>query len=329
MPEGVARRLALVCTAIASLAGCIANPPQLAESTHLPARVELDHVPFFPQDAYQCGPAALATVLTASGIAAAPEELTREIYLPGRKGSLQVELIAATRARDRIPYRLPEDLTAVLEQVAAGHPVLILQNVGLRLLPAWHYAVVIGYDVAANELILRSGTNRRLIMSAANFLRTWDRAGRWAFIVLEPGELPAKPQLDRYIAAVASLESVGRLEAAARAYDRAREEWPRSVWPVLGRANVDYARGDLDRAEQGFFSALELDPGNVVAHNNLAELLAARGCLSAARSHIARASVAAKGTPLESAVAATAAQIAANDARTAIDGAGSCIRSDR
>lgn len=319
MYDRILRQLAIAGLAIASLSGCVAHPPRLVTeaAAHLPARAELEHVPFFPQEQYHCGPAALATALTASGAPAAPEELASEIYLPGRRGSLQVELIAATRARDRLAYPLPADPTAVLEQIAAGFPVVIMQNLAIRPLPAWHYAVVVGYDLAANELILRSGVTRRLVVDAARFMRTWERADRWALVILRPDQMPAQPELDRYVAAAASLESVGRLDAAERAYERAREQWPRSVWPVLGLANVNLTRGDPERAEKGYFEALEIDPGNAVAHNNLAELLAARGCMSAARSHIARAATLAKGTALEASVTATARQIEAREAHDA------------
>ncbi|EPU4601474.1 PA2778 family cysteine peptidase, partial [Pseudomonas aeruginosa] len=56
------RRLAGALLLAALLGGC-AQPPRLPpESAALPARVELRDVPFFPQEAYQCGPAALATM---------------------------------------------------------------------------------------------------------------------------------------------------------------------------------------------------------------------------------------------------------------------------
>ena len=68
------------------------------------SELELQNVPFFPQKAYQCGPAALATVLAASGIEVTPGELEPKIYLPQRRGSLQLELLAASRRYERLPY---------------------------------------------------------------------------------------------------------------------------------------------------------------------------------------------------------------------------------
>jgi tetratricopeptide (TPR) repeat protein len=210
------------------------------------------------------------------------------------------------RARDRLAYPLDRNVGAILEELAAGRPVLVMQNVALKIAPTWHFAVVIGYDLDARTFILRSGTVERLVMSERGFLRTWDLADRWAIVVLEPGELPANPDLHKYMAAAAGLEATGRLDAAASAYAKAHEHWPASAWPALGVANVRYAQLDWAKAEEGYRTALEIDPSNVVANNNLAELLLERGCVAQARAYAQRASKAAIGTPLEEATRATA-----------------------
>lgn len=301
------RHAAIVWAAMAVLCGCTSYPTGLTATTsHLPAQVELTQVPFFTQQQYQCGPAALATVLQSAGVDVSPQDLAEDVYLPGRKGSLQMELLAATRVRDRVPYLLPEHLPAVLEQVAAGRPVLVMQNLGLKIAPAWHFAVLIGYDLTARTLILRSGTTQRLVVDMDRFIKTWARAQWWGLVVVEPGQLPQNPDLERYMTAAASLEAVGRLDAAAQAYIRARAQWPYSAWPTVGLANVSYRKGDLRSAEDGYVAALELDADNIIARNNLAEILAGRGCIAEARMHVARAAALAAGTPLESAVAATA-----------------------
>jgi tetratricopeptide (TPR) repeat protein len=303
---------AIVLVAITALCGCAARPPELTPDTvaRLPAQVELAQVPFFPQEQYQCGPAALATVLQSAGVAVLPQELTPEVYLPGRKGSLQMELMAALRVRDRVPYQLPGNLPALLEQLAEGRAVLVMQNLGWKTAPVWHFAVLIGYDLNARTLILRSGTTQRLVVDAGRFMTTWDRAQRWALVALEPDQLPPNLDLDRYLAAAASLEAVGRLDAAAQAYARARERWPQSVWPPLGLANVSYKKGVLQAAEANYLAALALDPTNVVAHNNLAEILVDRGCVERAREHADRAAALARGTSLELAVNSTQQRVA-------------------
>ncbi|WP_405234521.1 PA2778 family cysteine peptidase [Lentisalinibacter salinarum] len=123
--------------------------------------VELVRVPFFPQDEYQCGPAALATVLTHSGVDVTPAQLVSHVYVPDRRGSLQAEMLAATRSHGRVPYVLPENLAPILAELRDGHPVLLLQNLGLARWPVWHYAVLVGFDPAAEKVLMRSGITRR------------------------------------------------------------------------------------------------------------------------------------------------------------------------
>ncbi len=303
--------IATLTLAIVALSACATRPAELDSHTtaHLPRQVELAETPFHPQDEYQCGPAALATVLQSTNVAVSPDELTPEVFLPARKGSLALELIAATRSRERLAYPLDPSPLSLIEQIAAGRPVLVMQNLALRIAPTWHFAVVIGYDLDERTFTLRSGTTERLVMSERGFLRTWDLADRWALVVLEPGQLPANPDLHKYMTAAAQLEATGRLDAATRAYARAHEHWPASPWPALGIANITHARGDLESAEKAYRTALSIEPHHVVANNNLAELLFKRRCLDEALSHAQRAVANAIGTPLEEATRSTQLKI--------------------
>src|SRR6056297_362455 len=179
--------LTLLLAVLASCTGreiAFPGPP----ATHLPP------VPFYPQDAYQCGPAALATVLGWSGSDVDLDALVSSAYLPGRQGSLQPEIIAAARRAGRIPYPIPAAPASIGAELAAGHPVLVLQNLGLRSSPRWHYAVVVGYDPVAGTFILRSGTERARREDVQRFMASWQRADYWGLVVLPPGDLPASQQ---------------------------------------------------------------------------------------------------------------------------------------
>ena len=156
-------------------AGCATSGDQVRLPHGAPSRIELDSVPFFPQSRYQCGPAALATVLVASGRPATPAELVDEVYLPARRGSLQLELQAATRQRGRIAYQIKPTLESLVAELTAGRPVLVLLNLGLGRWPIWHYAVVVGFDAERERFILRSGTTRRKEMRASRFAGAWRR----------------------------------------------------------------------------------------------------------------------------------------------------------
>ena len=308
-------RAVLALGAAFVIAGCAARGPVLAPAAAGagPARVELDATPFFPQARYQCGPAALATVLSAAGADVSADSLVPEVYLPGRQGSLQPELIAATRRHDRVPYVLPPTRDALLATLDGGLPVLVLQKLGAGPFPGWHYAVVVGYDASADDLVLRSGTERRKVMSANHFLATWDRAERWALVVLQPGSLPPVPDFARYMEAAAGLEAVGRLDAAATAYEAAARAWPAESLPPFALANLAHARGDLVAAERGFHAAVRLNPQDAAARNNRAEVLRALGCPTVARREIEVARALAAGGPLSATVEATARAIASHE----------------
>ncbi len=199
------------------------------------------------------------------------------------QGSLQPEIVAAVRARDLVPYPTGPELGSVMAEVAAGRPVLVLQRLGVGPWPAWHYAVVVGYDTEAGRILLRSGKERRQSLPAAVFDTTWERAGRWGLVALEPGTLPADADLERYMAAAAGLEAVGRLDAAEKAYRAAAERWPDAALPALGLANVAAARGDWQLAERRYRDVAAAHPAQATALNNRAEALRRLGCPNLAR----------------------------------------------
>ncbi len=197
-----------ILTAIVALlmtaTGCISNDKSRLSGIDADP-VELASTPFYPQIQYQCGPAALATILESSGLDISIDHLSREVYLPGREGTLQLEIIAAVRRHDLVPYQPDGTLQSLVDQLNNGLPVLVLLNTGLDILPAWHYAVVIGYLPEKDQVILRSGTDYRLEMSRRSFETAWDKAERWSLLALQPGQLPAKVDIERYLDALIAI----------------------------------------------------------------------------------------------------------------------------
>jgi tetratricopeptide (TPR) repeat protein len=252
--------------------------PATAPDGNCAQPVLLERVPFHPQEAFQCGPAALAGVLGASGLDLSPEALAPQVYLPGRQGSLQAELLAAARRAGRVPYLIRPEPAELLAQLAAGRPVLVLQNLQTPEFPVWHYAVVVGHDPAANRLLVNSGGIERDPQRASVFLRRWNWAGRWAMVALAPGELPADPDPLRYAQAVADFEPVAGREPATRAWQAARARWPDDPRPALALGNLAYAAGDLEAAMAHYREGLASAPGDAVLGNNLASVLGELGC---------------------------------------------------
>jgi hypothetical protein len=311
------RRTAWLLSVVALLAfsGCAARGPLIEPSSR---SIELEQTPFFAQTRYQCGPAALAMLLVSAGVSVSPEELVPQVYLPGRQGSLTIEMQAAPRRYGRVSYPVAPQLSDLLAQLDAGRPVLVLHNYGLPFWPRWHYAVLIGYDAASQRMLLRSGTTRRLPMSAASFMRAWDNADRWAQVLLRPGELPAHPAFSEYLEAVTAFERAARPEDARRTYDAAITQWPDAAVAWVGRGTARYRAGALREAALDYHHALQLDPALAGARNNLAMTLLELGCPASARREMQQIDIASLQDPLRAAATDTARQIDAHG--SAIDG---------
>jgi hypothetical protein len=270
----------LVVAALFLAAGC-ASYPAASFKAGAPARA-LPDTPFYPQVRYQCGPAALQSVLEYSGARSTMAALVERVYLPDRRGSLQAEMLAAARAAGRIPYRVDPSLDAILDELGAGRPVLVLQNLGIGWAPRWHYAVIYAVNPESGTIWLRSGTEPERQTPARVFLRTWARADFWALVVLRPGELPANPDPERFLAALVAMDATGNGDAALPSWRSAQAMWPNLPLPLFALGNAALAAGDAADAESLFRRLLEIQPRHAAARNNLAHALAAQGRTEAA-----------------------------------------------
>lgn len=260
------------------LNACVATGvKEVTQNKALPRHVELTQTPFYPQEDYQCGPAALATALNTIDIRVTPEQLKPEVYIPARKGSLQIEMLATARRHGAFTMQIPPNLDALLQEIAAGNVVLVMQNLGLSVAPSWHYAVVVGYDLDKELMWLRSGTFERFEMSLSAFQRTWARSQHWAFVALPPGEIPVSIAADDLAKALVLFEKTAKNEAKFQAYSNAVERWPTHLVLLMGLGNSAYVLRDFKTAATAFKQAVLAHPNSAAAHNNLANVLLAQG----------------------------------------------------
>jgi tetratricopeptide (TPR) repeat protein len=191
-------------------------------------------------------------------------------------------MLGGARRQGAVATRLPRELNAVLAEVAAGHAVIVLQNLGLDLLPRWHYAVVVGYDLPAREILLRSGTTPLERLPLSTFEYTWARGGRWAITTLPPDRLPATAREADAVDAAIGFERVAPPDRAALAYRRLLQRWPGNLLAGIGLGNALHAAGDPAGAQDAF-QAVAQRHDSAVAWLNLAQLKLAAGDRSGAR----------------------------------------------
>ena len=272
------------------LTGCAAQPQlSAAVQATLPSQSFVTGVPFYSQQDYQCGPASLAMALGASGQEVSVATLIPQVFVPGRAGSVQPEMLATVRRHQRISYMLDGSFDALLTEVEAGHPVVVLQNLGLSFAPLWHYAVVIGYDQAPRQLLLHSGEQQRQVMSMSRFNATWARSKHWAMVALPPGQLPISVSETVAADSIAAFEQVAGAKAALPAWYALTVRWPDYGlgWFALGNA----LHGDQDpvSAAEAFKQATRVDATLAAAWLNLGLTQQGLGDQESARANLQQA----------------------------------------
>lgn len=146
-------------------------------------------MPFFAQETYQCGPAALAAVADywygKQGKRAwiTPEEIAEAIYSPSARGvlSLDLEAYAQKRGFEATQYSgSPGDLRRQIDREA---PAIILVDYGFSLYEANHFMVVKGYR--PDGFIVNSGRNENQLLPEGELQKIWKRTRYWT-LVLKP-----------------------------------------------------------------------------------------------------------------------------------------------
>lgn len=284
------RPAGFILLAVLLLSGCstLGRIPKLDLPPNTPSRVLLTNVPFYAQSKHHCGPAALAMALQWSGVAATPEKISDMVFTPGREGSFQSDLITATRRSGRLAYPI-KGLECLIQEIAAGTPVVVLQNLGLKFIPRWHYATVIGYDLDQPSITLHTGNKPARRVGLRTFMATWNRADQWGLLVLPADRMPRCARQTAYLKSAYGLQIAGFTGAAILAFQQAVATWPESAQAHMALGNAYYRDGDPQKAIQSYSRAVQIEPRNGDALNNLAYMLAETGDLKAAAEMAGRA----------------------------------------
>lgn len=255
-------------------------------------------VPFIVQEDAYCGPAALAMVLAQQNKAVPVSTLAQEMLLPARGGALQAELKASVRRQGDLAYEINPTLQSLLMEVNAEHPVIVLLNLSFSWYPKWHYAVVTGYDLSRQEIIVHSGAQADQHWSLTQFDNLWQRSHRWGLLVLAPKISPSPSmQETRYLQSIVDLETTRGLAHTQHAYLAALQRWPSNLTALIGLGNAAYQQHDLTLAQHWFQLAVRYHPDSAVAANNYAQTLLEDGDLANAFLWAQKAVLADGGAP--------------------------------
>lgn len=258
--------------ALCWLAGCAAPfDPDARLAVDVPTRAQVDGVPLIQQADFYCGPTSIAMVMQWAGSDVSQQDVAALAFNSGAGGTYLADMIGSSRRLGQLAVEI-SDFDQLLAEVSAGHPVIVFQNLGLGVLPVWHYGVVTGYDFARDEVYLNSGQLDQMVMPFAVFERTWRRGDYWGLIVLPPDQLPATAAETDVLSAAAALEQVKRFQEAETLYETGAANWPNNWLWQFGLGNARYAQGDLRGAQRALRRARRLGPDIPEVRVNLAQI---------------------------------------------------------
>lgn len=258
------------------LAGCASAGlrPTTAEREVLaraPSEERQLAIPLIVQAENECGPATLTMALRRFDGAIRLEDVVSMTMTPAAKGSFQTDLTSAGRRLGFAAYRVP-DLAGVVGAVDHGIPVVVFQNLGFRAWPVWHYALVTGYDRRRGELRLHTGDASAEAWALDRFIKTWERADRWAIMMVPPHFIPEHASLDEALANAEVFAREGRRDQALAVYRAVSDRYPRAFEGPAGAGLMWASEGDYSRAEAAFQEASSRAPDHPGLRHNLQEL---------------------------------------------------------
>jgi tetratricopeptide (TPR) repeat protein len=228
-------------------------------------------VPFIAQKPNYCGPAALAMIANFYGHNVTQEDIASAIYLPEVRGTLTADL-ADYAQRFNLWTRQYRGTRADLhEKLAAGIPMIVLGRLGNH----YHYFVVLDYR--GGELIVHSDTRADLHLREDDFLRWWNSADRWTLLVCPPNRVAWRLSADEQNDLGVFLERRGELTAATGHYQLATELEPHNSYFQLNLGNALLKQHLFAEAATAYRHAVDIDPENADAMNNLASAFAELG----------------------------------------------------
>lgn len=274
-------KLACIYAGLVLISGCQTTPQADALRTAALLDVAkqkiIEGVPFYPQQEFYCGPTTLSEVFNYHGKMTEANEIAPKLFIPGKEGSLQLEMISATRQYGFLPYSQRGTIEQIIRLVEEDIPVIVFQNLSIQLIPQWHYAVVIGYDLSQRQLTLHTGLTPNHTMSFELFEKTWARANYWLLAPLPESKTSDQLIPFTYISAAYNMLEVGDKSIALNNLVAATNQWPQQWLPYLLVANY-YLEHDINSAIEWYAKGWHVGQYQKEYANNYAYALTELHC---------------------------------------------------
>lgn len=145
----------------------------LSESTKEGHFIE---VPFFKQKRKMCGPAAVASFLKYYHIDIKLNIIEGALYRDRIKGTLAMDIPIFLRLKGLKDANLYKgNFESLKHSIRKNRPVIVHLDVGLKIYPKGHFAVVTGYSNELQVVTLHYGTEENKVMKFKKFLDYWSK----------------------------------------------------------------------------------------------------------------------------------------------------------
>ncbi len=140
-------------------------------------------VPFVKQTEYDCGPAALASVLSFRGRTVDLERITASVYLPQLRGTLPMDLERYAKDEGFKTSSSAGTAAALKTVIRDNIPIICLLDLGFWFYRQPHFVTVIGFDDRNDLFIMHDGATPNRTMAYMDFKKKWSRAGKWMIVI--------------------------------------------------------------------------------------------------------------------------------------------------
>lgn len=151
----------------------------IPESSHNNKIIE--NVPFFPQDAYKCGPASLASVLNYYGVNESPDDITRQIFSKGAKGTLTIDMFLYAENKGMYVKQYIGNIDDIRKNIDSNNPLIVLVDYGIYFYKKNHFMVIVGYN--EKGIVVNSGKRKGQFIFYDDFLKIWEKTNFWTLLI--------------------------------------------------------------------------------------------------------------------------------------------------